>query len=165
MLLKIPKTGLAKRLREWMSGQSKAFDKKKVSLAFPDVGRNRICAAIFDCVKRKELTPVTKYNRRHSSTKKADRRYLYNRNWEKANRGAFNKRICKAMYVSGSFVAADIQRLAGVPDSGWVHKVLRALKKDGLVQQISRRACAHGIGMEAVWHVQDRDRFKIETGI
>jgi hypothetical protein len=156
MSLKIPKTGLAKRLREWMSGQSKAFDKKRVCLAFPEIGRARISAAISDCVRRKELIPVTKYNRRQ---------YLYNRDWKKAKKGSLNKRIYKAMYVSGSFVAADVQRLAGVQDSGWVHKILRALKRAGLVQMVYRRPRTNGIGVEAVWHIPDRDRFKIECNI
>lgn len=156
MSLKTPKTGLAKALREWMSGQSRAFDKDKLCRAFETVPRARIAVAIRDGVKRGELIPVMKYNRRQ---------YLYNREWKRKKTGSFNQKIFKAMYVSGSFVAADIQRLAGVPDSGWVHKVLRSLKSAGLVQKIGRRLCAHGAGAEAVWHIQDRDRFKIETGI
>lgn len=156
MSSKIPKTGLAKRLREWMLGQRRSFDKNKLCAAFPEIDRATISSAITDCLRRKELTPVTKYNRRH---------YLYNSAWKKGIKGSLNKRIYKAMYVSGQFVAADIQRLAGVPDTGWVHKVLRKLKKAGLVQKIGRRVCAHGSGAEAVWHVAERDRFKIETGI
>lgn len=156
MSLKIPKTGLAKRLREWMSGQSRSFCKDKLCAAFPEIARARINSAISDCLRRKELIPVTKYNRRQ---------YLYNRDWKKAIKGALNKKIYKAMYVSGQFVAADIERLAGVKDTGWVRKLLSKLKKAGLVQQIGRRACAHGAGAEAIWHVSDRDKFKIETKI
>lgn len=151
-----------------MSGQSRSFSKDKLCAAFPELTRARINSAITDCLKRKELIPVTKYNpphKRRAYGRQTSTKYLYNRDWKRANKGTLNKKICKAMYVTGQFVAADIQRLAGVPDTGWVQKVLRQLKKAGLVQQIGRRVCAHGAGAEAVWHVVERDKFKIECRI
>jgi phage replication-related protein YjqB (UPF0714/DUF867 family) len=66
------------------------------------------------------------------------------------------------MYVSQSFAVTDIQRLAGEEDRCWIDKIVRQLKKDGHLQLICRRKCVHGVGAENVYHIVNRDKFKME---
>jgi hypothetical protein len=101
---------------------------------------------------------------KYSLNKKCKRRqYYYNAAWRRAPQGKINQRIYKAMYVSSSFAVTDIVRLAGIEDRTWVDKIVRRLKKEGYLQQIGRRLCAHGAGAEKLWHVTDRDKFKLEV--
>lgn len=96
--------------------------------------------------------------------KKANRRhYLYVQDWRKVLTGNLNRKIYKAMYVSHDFAITDIQRLTGLEDRCWLDKIARQLKKDGYIQPVQRRLCAHGAGAEIVYHVVNRDRFKLEV--
>lgn len=161
---KIPKTGLAMNLRFWMMARigtkaQRRFTIEQVCEALSCLGthtdRQKISNVLYDFEQRGEVIS--------SINKKCNRRqYLYCHDWRKELKGKINRKIFKAMYVSQSFAVTDIQRLAGMPDRNWIDKLIRQLTKDGYVQRISRRICAHGAGAENVYHIVNRDKFKLE---
>jgi hypothetical protein len=71
-------------------------------------------------------------------------------------------KILKAMYLSTRFALSDIVRLSGAPDRNYVHKVAKRLRKEGYIRVVGRRLCAHRAGAEQVYHIPDRDRFRLE---
>jgi hypothetical protein len=105
-------------------------------------------------------------------------RYRYNPAWKGGQKGTLRPRIYKAMYVSGTFAVTDIQRLVsnngdtlpqGVPIihvpniRSWIDKIVRRLRRSGHLAVVGRRPCAHGAGAEALYHVADRDKFRLEV--
>jgi hypothetical protein len=162
----IPKSGLTKIMRAWMSARAHSGPKTKQRFTVEQLcteldvkagsEHQKVRNALGDFEKRGEIT--SRYNRKHNR-----RQYYYNHNWRKAKKGTQNQKIFKAMYVSQSFAVTDIQRLAGEEDRCWIDKIVRHLKKDGLLQKISKRLCAHGAGSEAVYHIVNRDKFKLEN--
>jgi hypothetical protein len=162
MCSKSPKTGLAGRMREWMKAQTRPFTKRDVYLGIgiesPEdraIARN----AAYDFAVRGEiiLQPPDKRNRRQDIN-----RYRYNHAWKGGQKGSLQPRIFKAMYVSGTFAVTDIQRLADL-DRAWIDKVVRRLRRSGHLAIVGCRLCAHGAGAEALYHVTDRDKFRLEV--
>ncbi|MFH2012577.1 MAG: hypothetical protein ABIJ37_07765 [Pseudomonadota bacterium] len=153
--VKTRKTGLAKRIREWMSVRKNPFTVSHVCNGLGATGRERaqIRAAITDFSDRGEIKRLE------------NGKYQYNRNWRRKQRGDKLARIIKAIYVSASaFTSADIQRIAGVADKdkGYVGRIIRNLKKDGYLSRVGRRPCIHGRGVLHLYNIPDREKFKIE---
>ncbi len=162
MSSKTPKTGLAARMRGWMSVRQRPFTVLEICGALeipPGRERARVNHAVEDAVRRGELVPLPPDRRNRNPA----RRYLYNPGWHRVNKGLLQRRICKAMYVSGTWAVTDIVRLAEAPSRDWVDRIVRRLRDEGLVRPVGRRVCAHGIGTEAVYHLADRDRFNLEV--
>jgi len=163
MSLSTPKTGLAGRLRDWMSARTGNKKERRFTILdvcqamkiMPGDGRQKVAMTLYDFVRRGELIGYKskKYNRRQ---------YLYVQDWRKVLRGKINRKIFKAMYVSHDFSVTDIQRLTDEAKRDSIDKIVRSLKKDRYIQQIMRRRCAHGVGVENIYHIVNRDRFKLE---
>ncbi|MFH2011704.1 MAG: hypothetical protein ABIJ37_03215 [Pseudomonadota bacterium] len=178
--VKTPKTGLAKRMREWMSGRKRPFTVPHICDGLGATGKERaqIRNAIPDFIDRGEIIRVDRSPstvtlpktgnaclRANTHRQGQQTTYLYNRNWRKKQRGDKLTRIIKAIYVSASaFTSADIQRIAGVEDKdmGYVSRIIRNLKKDGYLSRVGRRPCIHGRGALNLYNIPDRDKFKIE---
>jgi hypothetical protein len=159
---KTPKTGLASRMRAWMSGRRHAFTTAMICDALaipPGRARERAASTLADFIARAEVIPLGPDRRRRNGVPF----YRYNPAWHRAHKGTLNQRIYKAIYVNGTFSAPEIRRLAEAPEASWVVKTIRALAKRRLICKVGRRKCAHGIGAETVWHIPDRDRFKLEV--
>jgi hypothetical protein len=163
---KIPKNGLTTRMRNWMQARTGSIGARRffsrelyVALDIPEgYERQKARNALTDFLTRGEVS--FRFNR-----KRKRRHYLYNLTWRRALKGKINRKIFKAMYVSTSFAVTDIVRLVGIKkqkERNWTDKVTRRLIKEGYLQQISRRLCAHGSGAEKVYRVVDRDRFNLE---
>ena len=163
MSLKIPKSGLSARMREWM--KSRTGDRRQCRFTIPQIcaelgiqpgkEHQRVCNTLLEFCRRGEVE--------YRLNKKCNRRqYYYNFAWREAKKGKFNQKIYKAMYVSNSFAVTDIQRLAGVKDREWIDKLVKQLKRAGHLQQVGRRLCAHGAGAEKIYRVVNRDIFKLE---
>ena len=158
------KTGLAKLMRKWMKSRTGAakcqrrFTIRQIceELAIPPGYKHqKVTNALYDFEKRGEVES-------YFSEKCNRRQFVYNRSWHKAKKGTSNQKIYKAMYVSATFAVTDIQRLSGVKERDWIDKIVRRLKKNGYLQQISRRLCAHGAGAEKIYRLTNRDKFKLE---
>ena len=157
---KTPKTGQAAQMRDWMAKQQKPFSAlqicEELNIA-PGPPRQKFTKYLRDFVSRGEITISTKQNRKPLL-------YIYNPAWSKMNKGTLNKRIFKAMYVSiGAFAATDIQRLSESPDRSWIDKVFKTLLTKGYLKAAGRRLCAHGAGAETLYHIPDRDKFRLEV--
>lgn len=162
MSSKAPKTGLAARMRAWMKEQTRPFTKRDVYIALgieSPADRAVLRNAVPDFERRGEiiLQPPDKRNRRQDIN-----RYRYNQKWKGGQKGSKSPRIFKAIYVSGTFAVTDIQRLCDLERS-WVEKTVRRLKREGHLAIVGRRLCSHGAGAEALYHVADRDKFRIEV--
>ena len=162
MSSKIPKTGIASRLRVWMSGRGQKFTLLHIwaALLIP-AGKEheRAYKALQDFIQRGEVVPLGPDRR----TKPPTEYYAYNPAWHKVNKGVLGRRIYKAMYVAGQFAVTDIMRLAGAPKRSHVDKIIKRLKNGGYLQAVGSRPCAHGAGAETIYHVADRDRFSLEV--
>ena len=160
---RIPKTGLAACMRNWMQARSgsigaRRFFSRELYEALgipPGHTREKARNALRDFVARGEVIYRLnkKRNRRHFS---------YNWSWYKTQQGVIKKKMLKAMYVLGSFSMSDIGRLADIKDRHWIARIMRLLQRRGYLQQISRRLCAHGSGVEKVYRVLRKDEFKLE---
>ncbi|MGD0020795.1 MAG: hypothetical protein ABSC54_00685 [Smithellaceae bacterium] len=162
----VKKTNLAKRMRAWMRSRTGSVGERRffsrelyVALGIPEgYERQKVRNALTDFLLRGEVT--FRFNR-----KRKRRHYLYNQTWRRALKGRINRKIFKAMYVSSSFAVTDIVRLVGIKkqkDRNWADKIVRRMVKEGYLQQVARRLCAHGSGAEKVYRVVDRDRFNLE---
>jgi hypothetical protein len=167
----IPKTGVADIMREWMKARAGNITERRFTTcemaealgvmlktsgapALWDA-RAKLRDALKDFIKRGEVK-VLIYAKRNR------RQFLYVHDWRKELKGKINRKLFKAMYVSQDFSVTDIKRLTGLIDRNWIDKLVRKLKKDGYIQQIQRRLCAHGSGVEAIWHIVNRDKFNTE---
>lgn len=158
-----PKTGLAGRMRAWMRAQEGAFTKRDVYLGIGiDDPRDRatVRRAFGDFVRRGEVILLPPDRRRADAGRV--NRYRYNLSWQRAHTGILAPRIYKAMYVSGTWAVTDIVRLTDL-NRDWIDRVVRRLKSGGYIAQVGRRLCAHGAGAEVLYHVTDRDRFRLEV--
>jgi hypothetical protein len=154
----IPKTGLAGRMRAWMSGREGRFALRELYEALgipPGLPRERAARDLRDFVRRGEVI-------RDNDGRCNGNRYRYVGMSVKPAAG-LRARILKAMYLSSRFALSDIVRLSGAPDRNYVHKIARPLRKGGYIQAVGRRLCAHGAGAEAVYYIPDRDRFRLEV--
>lgn len=164
----IPKTGLAPRMREWMKAQKRPFTKRDVylGLGIDDIAlRATLRNAVPDFERRGEiiLQPPDKRNRRENL-----KRYRYNPAWKGGKDGVLKARIFKAMYVSGTFAVRDLVRLCHPPEEteitrSWCGKLVRRLRSEGHLCIVGRRQCAHGAGAESLYHVANRDKFRLEV--
>lgn len=156
------KTGLAGRMREWMKAQKRPFTKRDVYLALgieSPADRATLRNAVPDFERRGEiiLQPPDKRIRRQDVN-----RYLYNFAWRGAEKGTIRPRIFKAMYVSGQFAVTDIVRLTD-QKRDWIDRIVVSLRKAGHIAPVGRRRCAHGAGAEILYHVADRDKFRLKV--
>lgn len=169
MCSKVPKTGLTATMRDWMKSLTGTKAQRRFTveqmcdaLAVP-TGKDHqnVARTMGDFVRRGEVQVLEtkKRNRRQL----AARQYLYVGDWRKVLRGKLNRKIYKAMYVSEQFAITDLQRLTGLQDRAWLDKITRQLKKDEHIQQTNRRSRANGIGVEAVYRIVSRDKFKLEV--
>lgn len=163
MSSKTHKTGLVVRMRDWMKARTGTKPQRRFTigqiceaLAIPS-GRQhkKVATALDDFEKRGEVESY--FHKKHNR-----RQYIYAHDWIRAKQGKQNQKIFKAMYVSTSFAVTDIQRLSGVKERDWIDKIVRRLKKGGYLQQIAHRLCAHGAGAEKIYHIVNRDKFKLE---
>jgi hypothetical protein len=159
----IPKSGLAGIMRDWMKSRTGTKAQRRFTiqhicnaLTVTTAKQHQTVAnALSDFEKRGEVESRLnkKHNRRH---------FYYVLDWRKILKGKINKKIFKAMYVSLAFAITDLQRLTGITERNWFDKLIHRLIKDGYIQQINRRHCAHGAGAENVYQITDRDKFKME---
>jgi len=155
----IPKTGLAKCMRAWMSGVGRPFSRADIYAALgiaPGLERERVARAFQDFLRRREVVPAP-----DGRAKKT--RYRYNAAWKKGTKAGLRARILKAMYFSGTFAVTDIRRLAGTEQRSYADKIAKRLLREGFLRVVGRRPCGHGAGAERLYHVVNRDRFRLEV--
>jgi hypothetical protein len=160
----VPKTGLSAIMRDWMKTRTGTKAQRRFTIqqmcealcVMTAKQHQKVAVALYDFEQRGEV--FTYVNKKHNR-----RQYLCCQDWHAELKGKINRKVYKAMHVSQSFAVTDIQRLAGLQDRAWLDKIVLQLRKDGHIQQIQRRLCAHGAGAEAVYHIVNRDKFKLEV--
>jgi hypothetical protein len=165
MLSKIPKTGLAGRMRAWMSQRRGAFTPEGLCEGlFIPRGKARfpVFRAMQDFEARGEILRLSRNLRRN--------KFRYNRAWRmkcpKGQGPALKSKILKAMRLLSfrePFALTDIKRLAEVPGRNYIDKIARKLVVSGHLEKCGFRPCVHGAGREALYRVLDFDRFRIEV--
>jgi len=155
-------------MRAWMQAEDEPFTAACLcaGLGIPP-GKEREVArnALGDFVKRGEVYRVDRDLRvRHFHIW----RYRYCKAWARKAKGDIRPKILKAMYVSGTFSVRDLVRLCHPPEEteitrSWAEKLTRRLRRDGHLAIVGRRPCAHGAGAETIYHVADRDKFRLEV--
>ena len=153
--METPKTGLAANIRSWMKSRERNFTPLQLceSLDIPKgIERSRVWNAICDFEKRGEI------NRARKGT------FCYNYSFHKTVKSPLKTKILKAIYVSTSgFIASDIQRLAEVSDRRYVQRIIRQLAEKGHIQIVGRRQSLFNLGIERIYIVVNRDRFRLEV--
>lgn len=166
--ISIPKTGLSAIMRDWMKSRTgtkaqRRFTVQQICHALNITiakQHQAVANALTDFIKRGEIESCLYKTKRGRLT--PIRQYVYVLDWKKELKGKINKKIFKAMYVSQTFSVTDLQRLTGITERNWFDKLIQRLVKDGHIQQVQRRFCAHGAGAENVYHITDRDKFNKE---
>lgn len=167
---KIPKTGVADIMRDWMrarkgTASERQFTTREMGEALgvmlktgdkPKLwdARGKLRDALKDFIRRGEVKVIIYQKRKR-------RHFLYVPDARKELRGIINKKIYKAMYVCATFSVSDIKRLTHIKDRNYLDKVARKLAKGGYLQAVSCRILAGG-GKEKVWHIVNRDKFNLE---
>jgi len=158
----IPKTGMAKKMRMWMSTSQAPFTVPDVCDGLGVTGRERtqVRYAMADFIRRGEIRLQTVDHRRQTESR---RRYLYNQDWRREQKGLLKPRVIKAIYVSASaFSSADIQRISGVSDGHYVDRIIRQMKKAGHIQRTGKRHIPY-VGAVQLYNIVNRDKFRIEV--
>jgi len=148
------KTGLAKQMREWMREQKRPFFTRESIYTGLDIpvgpDRVKVYAALKDFIERGEVIIDPDVDV-----------YRYNHKWKPGYQDGIRQKILKAIYVSISqFTVSDIQRRSGAPDKSYVTKTITRLYRSGYLTRIAKRKT--GSGMEHVYAVTSRDKFKLE---
>ena len=157
----IPKTGFATRIREAMRARRFPFTTGQIC---DDLGvphgpeRQRAANIIGDFLERGE---ITKFRVLRSMGPVKHYKYRYNRSYKRKLTGDVRKRAHRAMYVSGTFSASDIERLTGEKRNS-IELNIRKLMRSGRIAQVARRKCAGGPGMDRIFHILNRDAFRKE---
>lgn len=148
----VPKTGLAGQIRAWMRERDKPFAPRHVcdGLGVEGKDRDRVRNSFPDFIARGEIE------------RQANGLYCYDKAWQSGDsNGPLRDKILKAMYVTtGVFGTADLMRLSEAEETGYVGRVLRAVRRSGHVVRVGRRKVRHG--SEYVYRVADRERFRRE---
>ena len=157
-----PKTGMAGRMRAWMSLQRRAFTNQNVCDALgipPGRDRERVRNLVTDFVLRGEVIPFPPDRR----CRQPVQRFAYNPGWHRVNRGLLNKRIYKAMRLlsfHGPFSMNEIQRHTGAPDRSYLYKVSRRLVREEYLRIVGARKVVQG--KEILFRVSDPDKFYLD---
>lgn len=167
MKKRIPKTGSADLMRAWMKAQAQPWTVATLCDGLeipPGKEREKTRNSVGDFENRGEIQRVAPDGR----MKVKVNRFRYVRGWKGGREGELKSRICKAMYVSGTFSVRDLVRLCHPPEEteitrSWAEKLTRRLRRDGYLSIVGRRLCAHGAGAESLYHVEDRDKFRLEV--
>jgi len=148
------KTGLTAKVRTLLRYASRAMTPTGIceALDIPKgLPREAVWNALKDLKKRGEIQRTEKG------------RFRYNHDYGKPVGGALKQVVMKAVYVSISgFSASDIQRLSGVGDKHYIQKIMRKLITAGYLVQVGRRKCDHGNGIERVFTIVDRAKFRLD---
>ena len=162
---KNPRTGLAKAMRVWMQGKKDSFNTVELYNAMAVSGyvnSDMIRRYLPDFQKRGEIMLVT-YKR---FGRQSEKRYLYIkypfRVWKRKRNTPVKSKILKAIYIAGVFAASDLLRLLDLPSREFIVKIVRKLDNAGHIRKVGRRRCHHGHGIENLYQIVDRDRFRIE---
>ena len=161
MSSRILKTGLASRMRAWMSGRTYKFTAAHLCDALGEQKRDSVYKALQDFVQRGEVVPLGTDRRSKSPVEY----YAYNPAWHRVDNGVLKKRICKAMRLISfkePFTVADIQRATQSDDRNYIDKLVRRLVRAGHLRQEGARNLPQG-GREKFYRVIDTDRFLLEV--
>jgi len=154
----IPKTGLSEIMRDWMSRRRKPFTRERLCRELgitTGKDREKVMGALYDFEKRGEIVRVPDEHNR--------RQYSYDPSWRKTQKESLLKPvILKAMYVSITFSLTDIQRLSNVSSRSYLDKIAKALRRKKLITMVARKPRLNGYGIENVYHIIDRERFRTE---
>lgn len=150
----VDKTGLAQRIRALLKTKTRAISPLGIceALDVPEgPGRARVWDTLKDFQKRGEIE------------KTQGGRFRYNHSFKRRVKGLQKATVLKAVYVSVSgFSASDIQRLSDVKDKHYVQRIMRELMANSYIQQVGRKKCVHGRGVERIFTVADRTRFRVD---
>jgi predicted transcriptional regulator len=154
------KTGLAGRIRAVMHESRKPFTPVQVAEALgipPGPKRETVAKALLDFWRRGEVNRVGR--------KGGAFRYSYNHAYRRPDNSAELKRkVLKAIryVINGPFTSADILRLTGDMSKSHVQKIIRGLVDDGQVETVGEKKRELSYGLENVYRVINRERFRRE---
>ena len=160
----IPRTGLAGRMRAWMSTQAKPFTALDVSVGLgvpPGKEREKVSMVIRDFTRRGEIVPEAEKRIRRQNLW----RYRYNRDWKPDRPARLAEKAYKAMRLISfkeGFALADIEKSTG-QGRNYIDKLAKDLLKAGHLRKEGYRRRTGSYGREAVYRVVNTDRFLIEV--
>lgn len=152
------RSDLSKRIRAFMEASGTAWRSiGDITVAVDPEARGTIAKTIRNFIKRGELEQ--RYEKCGSPCReRLQVRYLAP--LPKRRPRKIKARVLKAAYVSESFTSRDLARLSGV-EIGYVCRVLRDLASAGAISRIGRKT-----GQSSnltIWHINDRDKFRVEV--
>lgn len=157
----IPKTGLARRVREAMSALGKFTARQLCDALDSPSGKERekVYRAINDFIRRGEVSRITDRRRKKQTVYRYQQIELFDRSDE------YRQKIYKAMRLMsfhGPFALSDIQKMTGL-DRGYIDKLAKKLQKSGHLAFYRYQKRSSSYGREAAYRVTDTDRFRVEV--
>jgi len=153
--MKRQRTGLASRIRRWTrerQGRSFAFQEIAEAFGVPrGRGRSDLYNPFYAFVLRGEIERL------------AGGRYRYRQGWHRPVKGRLLVRILKAMYLSAEWSVSDIMFFAETRNRNYIHRVVQRMIARGHIRLKGRRKPFHGRGLERVYEVASRERFRVEV--
>ena len=151
---KKPQTGMAGRIREELKGKSRPIAYSTLYKALgikPGTDKKKAIGTIHDFINRGEIT------------KTPTGLIKYNHEWKRKSTCPIKNKILKAMYVSNNiFSSSDIQRLSEA-DSSYIDEEIKKLFEKGYLERVGRRRCDNPTGVEWLYIVSDRVKFRLEV--
>jgi len=164
MSSKIPKTGLAGRMRDVMRGIEGSFTVRQIydGLALPPgKEREKVRNVMTDFLCRGEVAKVTDKRIRRQPLQ----RYRYVGKVNNIRGGKKREKIFKAMRLVSfheAFAISDIQRMTGT-DRSYIEKLTRKLVQEGHLKKEGKRPRSNSYGKESLYRVVNTDRFRTEV--
>lgn len=165
MCSRIPKTGLASRMREWMEAQTGAFTSMQLCDGLDitrGTERDKVRTSLGDFLRRGEIakTIQKRKRRQHSSL------YVYvKRPGIVFEGGKVQEKVFKAMRLLSfheAFSVSDIQRMTST-DRNYIDKLTKKLVQAGHLKHDGYRSRSASYGRESVYRVVNTDRFRVEV--
>jgi len=147
------KTGLSRRLREWMRQQVGPFSAPQAADALGITSRaerSHVTQAFGDFRERGEIIKLGRAL------------YRYNTNWRRSHKSDLRPLILRAMYLYTEWTVRQILALTETGEKSYVHRITKELVQMGYIHQAGRSRCMTGPGQEKIYRVSDRSRFRKE---
>lgn len=160
----IPRTGLAGRMRTWMSEHERSFTKTDICEGLdipPGKGREKVAMVIRDFVRRREIIPGPEKRKRRQNLF----RYRYNQAWKPDRPAHLAEKAYKAMRLISfkeGFALSDIEKTTG-QSRNYIDILAKELLTAGHIRKEGYRPRSGSYGRETVYRVVNTDRFLIEV--
>ncbi|PKN35622.1 MAG: hypothetical protein CVU61_02030 [Deltaproteobacteria bacterium HGW-Deltaproteobacteria-19] len=160
-----PKTGLARRMREWMKDRNGVFTCRQICDSLnipPGLERGKVQSALREFHIRGELVPVQDKRIRRQPVVRY--RYMPSKTFGRRP-SVLRGKVLKAMRMISfhePFAVTDIERISGAR-TNYIQRITCRLLEEGYLRQEGFRPHPSGNGKQPLYRIIDTNRFRLEV--